>query len=74
LYRKAAEQGTIAAQFTLGVSYETGSGASKDLAHAHLWFNLAALSDNSPSLAAFLFYSYRSVLPDEPTVLAVDLP
>ena len=42
-YRKAAEQGNAAAQYNLGVRYETGRGGlPKDEAKAVEWYRKAA--------------------------------
>ena len=41
-YRKAAEQGNVRAQYSLGVMYETGQGISQDNVQAYLWYDLAA--------------------------------
>ena len=40
--RKAAEQGSIAAQNNLGVAYIGGSGVPQDNAEAYAWFSIAA--------------------------------
>ena len=41
-YRKAAEQGSIAAQNNLGVAYIGGFGVPQDNAEAYAWFSIAA--------------------------------
>ena len=41
-FRMAAEQGTAAAQSSLGLAYVNGRGALQDFVQAHMWFNLAA--------------------------------
>ena len=45
-YRKAAEQGNVAAQNNLGFMYDNGQGVPQDYVQAHLWFNLAAAQGN----------------------------
>ncbi len=42
LFRLAAEQGLVDAQFNLGTMYEYGDGVPQDYAWAHLWYDLAA--------------------------------
>lgn len=42
LLRVAAEQGSAAAQFNLGVLYENGDGVERDLAEALRWYRKAA--------------------------------
>ena len=44
LYRKAAEQGLVEAQYNLGVMYAEGQGVRQDFVQAHMWFDLAAAS------------------------------
>ena len=41
-YTKAAEQGTIDAQYRLGSMYYKGEGVAQDYKSAHMWFNIAA--------------------------------
>jgi len=41
-YRRAAEQGSAPAQFSLGFKYYNGEGVQKSVALAYMWFNLAA--------------------------------
>ena len=43
-YRKAAEQGLIEAQFSLGTVYESGAGGPRDLVQAYRWYSLSAES------------------------------
>ena len=40
-YRKAAEQGDVAAQFKLGGMYLYGHGVPQDYVRAHKWLNLS---------------------------------
>ena len=40
--RKAADQGDVRAQYSLGVLYAAGSGVPQDYVLAHMWSNLAA--------------------------------
>ncbi len=42
MFRKAAEQGYVEAQFNLGSMYYHGYGVPQDYAQAYMWFNLAA--------------------------------
>ncbi len=41
-FRRAAEQGHVAAQYQIGVLYEQGRGGKRDLAQARAWFRKAA--------------------------------
>ena len=41
-YKKAAEQGELAAQFNLGLYYDVGKGVAQDDAEAVRWYKLAA--------------------------------
>jgi len=41
-YRLAADQGSSAAQYNLGLQYKNGEGAAKNLAEAKKWFTKAA--------------------------------
>ena len=41
-YRKAAEQGSVAAQNNLGVAYVWGFGVPQDNVEAYTWFSMAA--------------------------------
>ena len=41
-YRRAAEQGYVAAQYSLGVGYYKGDGLPQDHVLAHVWANVAA--------------------------------
>jgi hypothetical protein len=47
-YRKAAEQGDVGAQGTLGVLYSMGQGVPHDDVEAYFWFDLAA-SEKGPN-------------------------
>jgi len=42
LFRPLATQGSILAQYNLGVKYAKGEGVLQDYVRAHMWFNLAA--------------------------------
>jgi TPR repeat protein len=44
--RKKAEQGDANAQSNLGVMYDNGTGAPKDLVQAHMWWNIAGAKGN----------------------------
>ncbi|MDE0952796.1 MAG: SEL1-like repeat protein [Halioglobus sp.] len=44
-YRKAADQGAADAQYTLGYMYYKGLGVPQDYVQAHMWWNLAAVSE-----------------------------
>jgi len=41
-YRRAADQGDVDSQVTLGMAYADGIGVPQDFAEAHKWYNLAA--------------------------------
>lgn len=41
-FRRAAEQGNVAAQVNLSFMYEKGYGVPQDFVQAHMWRNLAA--------------------------------
>jgi len=41
-YRRAADQGNVAAQALLGGMYLVGEGVPEDFVAAHMWYNLAA--------------------------------
>src|SRR5262249_38664382 len=41
-YGKAAEQGHVNAQFSLGLSFKDGQGVSPDAVEAYTWFDLAS--------------------------------
>jgi TPR repeat protein len=41
-YRRAAQQGHVPAQYSLGLMYYNGQGVRQDNVQAHLWFSLAA--------------------------------
>ena len=41
-YKKAAEQGELAAQFNVGLYYDVGKGVAQDDAEAVRWYKLAA--------------------------------
>ena len=45
--RLAAEQGTAAAQFNLGLMYANGKGVPKDDVTAYAWLNIAAAQGQS---------------------------
>jgi TPR repeat protein len=40
-YRRSAEQGNGAAQYSLGLLYDKGFGVPRDAVEAHRWLNLA---------------------------------
>jgi uncharacterized protein len=46
-YRKAADQGDVDAQLSLGLMYDKGEGAPQNYVQAHMWFNLAAANPAS---------------------------
>ena len=48
-YRKAAQQGHLAAQVNLGTLYLKGLGVHLDYAQAYLWFSLAARAGSRPA-------------------------
>ena len=43
--RKAAEQGLVEAQYSLGLMYANGNGAPEDKVLAYMWWNLAAAQE-----------------------------
>jgi len=43
-WRKAADAGNPAAQYSLGLAYAQGQGVAQDLVLAQMWLNLSALS------------------------------
>ena len=48
-YHKAAKQGSVRAQYNLGVMYGVGDGVTQDYVKAHKWFNIFfALGGNDP--------------------------
>jgi hypothetical protein len=47
LYRKAAEQGYLNAQYNIGVMCAEGQGVGEDLVQAYMWFSLVAASGDS---------------------------
>jgi TPR repeat protein len=50
LVRKAAEEGSPASQYRLGLAYAQGKGVVQDYVEAHKWLNLAAASGNSDAI------------------------
>ena len=50
-YRRAAEQGNIHAQHSLGLMYDQGEGVPKDAVSAYMWFNLAAAQGHDTARA-----------------------
>jgi TPR repeat protein len=48
-YRKAAEQGDAAAQYTLGLAYAAGMGVTEDRATALAWLNKSAAQGFQPA-------------------------
>jgi len=46
LYRKAAENGNIKAQFNLATLYENGEGTEKNLEKAFYWYQKASENGN----------------------------
>jgi TPR repeat protein len=49
-YRKAADRGDAAAQYNLGVAYDTGQGVPRNVVQAYRWYDVAAT--RFPSSAA----------------------
>lgn len=47
--RKAADEGEVSAQHSLGLAYFSGQGVSRDLAEATKWFRTAAEKGFAPS-------------------------
>ena len=50
LYRLAAEQGDVSAQYNLGLMYYKGYGVLQDYAHAHMWLNLASAAGDADGI------------------------
>ena len=44
MFRQAAQQGHIGAQFDLGGMYANGRGVLQDYTKAHMWFNIASIN------------------------------
>ncbi len=53
-YLKAAEQGHIASQVTVGIMYETGWGVPQNLAEAKKWIRKAARQGHKGAKAALI--------------------
>ena len=51
-YRKAAEQNEPAAQYSLGLMYEQGTGVPRNLTEANRWYQLAAKNGDPDAKAA----------------------
>jgi len=51
-YRKAADQGSAAGQFGVGLLYYEGSGVPRDVEEAKRWFTLAARQGDPRAIAA----------------------
>jgi uncharacterized protein len=51
MYRQAGERGNAGAQSNLGLMYEHGQGVPQDYVSAHMWLNLAAVSQASDPAA-----------------------
>jgi hypothetical protein len=47
--RKAAEQGAVGCQVSLGDLYKKGQHVPQDYAEAYFWFDLAAAGERDPS-------------------------
>ena len=65
-FREAAEQGDPAAQFNLGVLYETGQGVTQNYAEAVKWYHAAA--EQGEPQAQFnlgVFYETGQVVPQD---------
>jgi TPR repeat protein len=56
-YRKAADQGNVDAQFSLGGAYYAGNGVPQDYAEALLWFRKAA-QQGDVKAQCYLAYMY----------------
>jgi len=46
-YRKAAEQGVVAAQYSLGTMYHRGDGVTKNLFTTYAWYTIAAANGHT---------------------------
>lgn len=44
IYQSLASKGNADGQSNLGLMYQNGHGVAQDYVHAHMWFNLAAVS------------------------------
>jgi TPR repeat protein len=51
-YRKAADQGLVKAQYSLGVAYQKGLGVDVDLVQAHKWLSMAATAGDAKAQEA----------------------
>jgi TPR repeat protein len=49
-YRKAAEQGDVRAQYSLGSMYRLGRGVTQDYKSAHMWYNISAANGYSDAV------------------------
>ena len=54
-YRKSANQGNGAAQYSLGIKYRNGTCVPQDYVLAHAWLNLAASHESILQAAAVEF-------------------
>jgi hypothetical protein len=49
--QRAANQGSVAAQNSLADAYAKGEGVARDMIHAYMWYNIAALKVMSSAAA-----------------------
>ena len=63
-FRSAAQQGSAAAQYNLGLMYETGQGVAQDYREAARWYRLAAVQGDAKGqeLLGSLYFRGRGVL------------
>jgi hypothetical protein len=62
-FRKAAEQGNVHGQLSLGAVYRDGRGVPKDLVIAYMWMDLAAQQGpkfTTPSVAGLFSYQAKT--------------
>ena len=66
-WRPLAEQGYVAAQFSLGIMYRNGEGVPQDYAEAMKWYRLAAEQGNSKAQfnLGVMYANGNSVLQDD---------
>jgi hypothetical protein len=68
-YRKAAEQDEPAAQYSLGLMYDQGTGVPRNLSEATRWYRLAA-KNGDPDARAVLRAQGKATPPAKPAPAA----
>jgi TPR repeat protein len=63
-FRKAAIQGDVNAQLSLGVIYENGQGVLQDYIAAHMWMNIAAANGSTEAARNRHFVAREMTLSD----------